>query len=393
MNKDILKSGPQNFIKNNWNTDILSLLLKKPVFPNISQRELVAQLEAKKKCQYKLPTWFNTSNIFYPNKLNIEQTSSEITAEYKARLVDGKSLMDMTGGLGVDSFYFSKKMETITHCEVNANLSEIAAHNFKILKVGNCDFLVGDGPEFLRNKKQRFDWIYVDPSRRHNVKGKVFRLEEGEPNIPQNIDLIFERTDSVLLKTSPLLDLTAAINVLKNVAQIHVVAVQNEVKEVLFILKKEKKESLLIKTVDLQKEKEVHFAFLWDEEKTSEVKYGHPEGFLYEPNAAILKAGRFNSVGKQLGLKKIAPHSHLYTSKEQIDFPGRVLKIKKVLPYQKKAMKSLTGTRANITTRNFPETVQQLRKKFQLLDGGEDYLFFTTAANSKRIVICCIKVL
>ncbi|MEM1259134.1 MAG: class I SAM-dependent methyltransferase [Bacteroidota bacterium] len=363
------------------------------MFPNISQKELVEQLEAKKKCQYKLPTWFNTSNIYYANKRNIEQTSSEITAEYKARLIDGKSILDMTGGLGVDSFYFSKGMGAVTHCEVDQNLSEIAAHNFKILGVNNCDFIAEDGMQFLKKNKGPFDWVYADPSRRHDAKGKIFQLEDCEPNMPQNLDLIFEHTNSILIKTSPLLDLTLGANKLKNVVQIHVVAVQNEVKEVLFVLKNKVEKPIKIKTVDLRKNEEVHFEFLWDEEKTTKVEYGDPEGYLYEPNAAILKAGGFNSIGKAFKLKKIAPHSHLYTSTERIDFPGRIFKIEQVIPYQKKQMKIFAGVKANVTTRNFPKTVAEIRKKYKILDGGDEYFFFTTATNNRRILIRCIKVL
>ncbi|MEO0571048.1 MAG: class I SAM-dependent methyltransferase [Bacteroidota bacterium] len=393
MNKTLLKTGPQEFIKNNWNTDILSFLLKKPIFDTISQKELAEQLEAKKKCRHKLPTWFNTTNIYYPNKFNIEQTSSEITAEYKSRLVHGTSLLDMTGGFGVDSFYFSKKTNGIVHCELNKNLSEMAAHNFKQLGINNCDFINEDGVAFLKSEKPRFDWIYVDPSRRHDSKGKVFRLKDCEPNIPQNLELIFQHTDSILLKTSPLLDLNLAIKELKNVSQIHIVAVKNEVKEVLFILRKEVQEPINIKTVDLSPKQEVYFAFVWDEEKMTQVAYGNPGKYLYEPNSAILKAGAFKSIGSRFRVKKIAPHSHLYTGKEQIDFPGRTFTVQEVLPYNKKAMKALVGTKANITTRNFPETVAEIRKKYKILDGGEDYLFFTTTDNRNCIVIRCIKVL
>lgn len=267
----------------------------------------------------------------------------------------------------------------------------MAAYNFKILGTNNCDFIIGDGMEYLKNIQYRFDWIYVDPSRRHGVKGKVFRLEDSEPNIPKNLNLFFEHTDSILLKASPLLDLTLAMNELRNVSQIHVVALQNEVKEVLFLLKKNVEEPIKVMTVDLRKNGEVHFEFLWEKEKAAEVDYSLPEDYLYEPNAAILKAGGFKSVARLYKVKKIAPHSHLYTSKEQIDFPGRTFTIKEVLPYNKKGMKSLVGTKANITTRNFSETVEQIRKKYKVSDGGDDYLFFTKDAENNKILIQCAK--
>lgn len=371
----------------------MSVLLHKPYFEAVSQKELVEQLEAKKKCKAKLPSWFDTPNIYYPNKLNIEQTSSEITAAYKSRLVDGKTLLDITGGFGVDSYFFSKNFEHVFHCEKNKNLSEIAAHNFKTFGTNNITSVPENGLHFLQDTQLKFDWIFIDPSRRHDVKGKVFRLKDCEPNIPQNLDLILKHTDAILIKTSPLLDLTLATNELKNVSRIHVVAVQNEVKEVLFILKKKVEEPVRIKTVNLTKVGEVHFGFLMKEEKISEVEYSMPEDYLYEPNTAILKAGGFKSIGNRFGLKKLAPHSHLYTGKKQNDFPGRTFKVQEILPYNKKAMKVLMGSKANLTTRNFPETVAEIRKKYKILDGGEDYLFFTTTYNRNHIAIRCIKVL
>ena len=161
MNKLILNTGVQDFIIENLSHDIMTVLLAKPIFEGITQKELAEQIEAKKKCKNKLPTWFNTPNIYYPNKLNIEQTSSERTAQYKAQIVDGKSLIDLTGGLGVDSYFFSKKMESVLHCEINPELSEIACHDFKILGQKNIECLAEDGITFLKESKQVFDWIYV----------------------------------------------------------------------------------------------------------------------------------------------------------------------------------------------------------------------------------------
>jgi tRNA/tmRNA/rRNA uracil-C5-methylase (TrmA/RlmC/RlmD family) len=148
LNKNILHTGVQEFIKINWNTDMMSVLLKKPIFDGVSQKELVEQCEAKKKCKDKLPTWFSTNQIYYPNKLNIEQTSSEITAQYKTNLVCGKSLIDITGGFGIDSYFFSQKIAQITHCEIDENLSKKAAHNFEILEVKNCSCVAENGLHF-----------------------------------------------------------------------------------------------------------------------------------------------------------------------------------------------------------------------------------------------------
>ncbi|GLU44865.1 class I SAM-dependent methyltransferase [Allomuricauda sp. NBRC 101325] len=371
----------------------MSVLLQKPIFVGISQKELAEQLEARKKCQEKLPTWFNHNSIYYPNKLNIEQTSSEQTANYKAQQVDGKSLIDLTGGFGVDSYFFSSKMEQVLHCEINPKLSEIAQHNFDILGRKNIECFTGDGIEFLKNSNQQFDWVFVDPSRRNDKKGKVFLLEDCLPNLPENLSLIFEKSDRILVKASPIFDIAQGINELQFTQEVHVVAVNNEVKEVLFVLKKGFEGGIQIKTVNLIPDQEDQFNFLLGEESNCETNFGLPEDFLYEPNAAILKSGGFKSVAAFYKVNKLHPHSHLYTSTEKIDFPGRTFKIEQVLPYSKNSIKSLGLTKANITTRNFPMTVADIRKKFKIKDGGEHYLFFTKNIDDSLLIISSKKVL
>jgi len=392
LNKNILKTGVQEFIKNNWNADIVSVLLKKQQFEGVSQKELAEQLEAKKKSQKKLPTWFTTPLIYYSNKLNIEQTSSEQTAKYKADLVSGKSLLDVTGGLGVDSYFFSKKVDQIIHCEIDQNLSQIAAHNFKILDVKNATFKAKNGIEFLQHSESKFDWIFADPSRRNEAKGKVFLLKDCLPNIPDELDTIFKKTKNILIKTSPLLDISQGISELKSVKEIHVVAAKNEVKELLWILEKGYEGEIQLKTCNLQKDTQQHFDFILSKEMEIVSELGLPIDYLYEPNSAILKSGGFKSVGKAFGLQKLHEHSHLYTSNKLVDFPGRVFKVNSLIPYNKKAMKALVGAKLNVSIRNFPEAVVTLRKKHKLSDGGDNYLFFTTDLNGQRLAINCKKV-
>lgn len=392
MNKTILKTGVQEFINNNWNTDIVSVLLKKAIFSAISQKELTEQLEAKKKCKDKLPTWFATPKIYYPKKLHIEQTSSEQTAKYKASLITGKALLDVTGGLGVDDYFFSKKFNRIVHCEINQNLSEIAAYNFKILGIKNTDFIVENGIKFLEVSREKFDWIFIDPSRRNDIKGKVFLLQDCLPNIPSNLEMIFKKTKNVMLKTSPILDISQGISDLKFVKEVHIISIKNEVKELLWILEKGFEGAIQIKTRNLKVNSIEEFDFMLRDEKTVVSEIGLLEKYLYEPNAAIMKSGGFKSIGKAFGLKKLHEHSHLYTSDKLIDFSGRRFQIEKVLPYNKKELQKLGLTKVNITTRNFPESVASIRKKLQLKDGGSKFLFFTTNLNNQRIVICCQKI-
>ncbi|MCF7560133.1 class I SAM-dependent methyltransferase [Sabulilitoribacter multivorans] len=393
MNPLILNTEIQEFINDNLNTDISSLLLKGTSFLEVSTKDIIEQIEAKKRCEKKLPTWFNTKNIYYPNKLNIEQTSSEITAKYKSQLIEGNSIIDLTGGFGVDAYFFSKQFKTVKHCEINEGLSHIVAHNYKQLQTKNITTIATDGIEYILLSKNKYDWIYIDPSRRHDTKGKVFFLKDCLPNVPEHIDLLFNHSNNILIKTSPLLDLSIGIDELKHVKAIHVVAVNNEVKELLWVLEKEFDSSIQIETVNIKNDDIQQFHFTLNNKKNSESKYSKPLTYLYEPNSAILKAGAFDEVSNQLNVFKLHKHSHLYTSENLVEFPGRIFRIERVIPYNKKTLKKAGITKANITTRNFPETVQQIRKKNNIKDGGHAYLFFTTNHHDEKIVIVTSKVL
>ena len=392
MNYSILNTDIQKFINENLQADVSKLLLRGTPFDAVETKDIIEQIEAKKRCEKKLPTWFTTENIYYPNKLNIEQTSSEITANYKSNLIKGESIIDLTGGFGVDCFYFSKYFKTVEYCEINDTLSKIVKHNYKQLNISNILTQNIDGVDYLKTSNKIFDWIYIDPSRRHDSKGKVFFLNDCLPNIPVHLDLLFKHSKSILIKTSPLLDFSVGITELKHVKTIHVVAVNNEVKELLWILERNYSGEISIETVNIKKAKNEHFNFLLDEEKRAQSNYNKPLTYLYEPNAAILKAGGFHSISNQLNVFKLHQHSHLYTNEQLIDFPGRCFKIQKVLSFNKKTLKKEAIKKANITTRNFPETVQRIRKKFNIKDGGNLYLFFTKDISDNKIVIICSKV-
>ena len=392
MNKLILNTDIQEFINLNLNSNVATLLLKGTCFASVETKDIIEQIEAKKRCEKKLPTWFEGKDIYFPNKLNIEQTSSEITAKYKSSLVTGESIIDLTGGFGVDCYYFSNVFKNVVHCEINKDLSEIVTHNYQQLAIKNIKTHAFDGIEFLKSSTNNFDWIYIDPSRRHNSKGKVFFLNDCLPNVPEHLETLFNRSKNILIKTSPLLDVSVGINELKYVKTIHVVAVNNEVKELLWLLEYGFTGVIYIVSTNIKKDKNEIFSFSLENEKTITAKYSKPLTYLYEPNSAVLKAGAFESVSTQLGVFKLHKHAHLYTSVAKIDFPGRSFKIENYLFYNKKDLKKLGINKANITTRNFPETVEQLRKKFNIRDGGDSYLFFTTNQEDKKIVLLTSKV-
>ncbi|RUT70039.1 class I SAM-dependent methyltransferase [Flavobacterium cupreum] len=392
MNTSILSKPIQEFITENSGASISKLALQKNPFPDVDWILILNQIEAKTKAKDKLPTWFSTENIIYPGKISVEQTSSERTAAYKASLISGETLIDLTGGFGVDDYYFSKNFRNITHCEISEDLSAIVQHNFEQLKVENCTFYAADSTTVLSDSSEKWDWIYIDPSRRNDAKGKVFMLRDCLPNVPELLDFYFEKTDAVLIKTAPLLDISAGLSELKYVKNIHIIALENEVKELLFEIHNKYSGRIAIKTANILKDKTETFEFILGD-NSNFPSYHLPQKYLYEPNSAIMKSGGFDEVSTIFEINKLHKHSHLYTSDELIDFPGRVFEIEKSISYSKNEMKTeLHNQQANVTTRNFPDTVENIRKKWKIKNGGNVYCFFTTDKNDHKIVLICRKI-
>lgn len=391
MNLNLLKPEVQDYIENHLYDDVTKIVLKKSPFPGCTSQEIAVQIEAKSRIAKKLPSWFHEKGIYYANKLNLSQTSSEATATYKANIVKGETLLDLTAGFGVDSYAFSKKMNQVWHLEKNAELSQIATYNFKVLNATNIKSIPEDGLNFLKKTNLVFDHIYLDPSRRNESKEKVFFLSDCEPDVTEQLEFLFTKSNNILIKTGPLLDIKAGLNQLRYVKAIHVVALHNEVKEVIWELEKGFSVQPLIKAVNLRKNKSDTFIFKEQEEKDAIAYLSSPLNYLYEPNAAILKSGAYKLIGNRFNINKISQHAHLYTSKSLKEFPGRSFKILKVLPYNKTELKRFRSTKANITARNFPESVSEIRRRLKIKDGGDNYLFFTKDLNERLVVICCIK--
>ncbi|PRZ27755.1 THUMP-like domain-containing protein [Flavobacterium granuli] len=392
MDLQILNPKIQGFINTNIGTSISKLALQKNPFPEVAWITILNQIEAKTKAKDKLPTWYATKDIIYPAKISVEQTSSEKTALYKSTIVSGDSLIDLTGGFGVDDYYFAKKISTVVHCEINSELSNLVQHNFEQLAVKNISCYSGDSIATLASLNKKWDWIYIDPSRRNDAKGKVFLLQDCLPNVPDNLDFYFKHSNKILTKTAPLLDLSAGLSELQNVKAIHIVALENEVKELLWEIHKDYAGEVEIKTVNLLKDETESFDFVLDQQSET-AHYSLPQKYLYEPNSAIMKSGGFDQVGLSFKLNKLHKHSHLYTSVDLIPFPGRVFAIEKCISYQKNEIKTyLEQKKANVTTRNFPESVETIRKKWKIKEGGNVYCFFTTDEENNKIVLICNKI-
>lgn len=369
----------EDFINANLNTDLHSLLLKKSPFSEVSMQEIVQQIRGRKIAQKKFPALLK-NGIVFPLNINLEQTSSQSTAEYKAQNLAGKSFADLTCGFGIDAYFLSKNFENISLVEQNTELIKIVEHNWQILG-RKAEFHNQTLQDFLEQNHQKFDVLYIDPARRDNNKNKVFLLEDLSPNLLEIKNKIYSKASEIIIKLSPLIDLKYLISILDDISRIEILAVKNEVKEILVVIHPEKKsEKILCKSVNLETSDPI-FNFYFDE-KEEKITYSEPETFIYLPNNAILKSGAFGLVAERFSLKKLAANTHIYTFSQKImDFPGRVLEMQVV---DSKDIKK--GEQYNIISKNHPLTPEQIKKKYKLKDGGNAYLIFTQTEKQKIIL-------
>ena len=378
--KNILNKEIQQYINANLTTDLHSLLLKKSPFPEISMQEIVQQIKGKKVAQKKFSYLLKDGIIFPPN-LNSEQASSQATAEFKAKSLSGKSFIDLTSGFGIDAYFLSQNFEEVTLVDQNAELLAIVKHNWKTLNK-KASFINENLENFLKQNHEKFDLIYLDPARRDEHKNKKFLLEDLSPNLLKIQDQLLKISDQIIIKLSPLIDISYLISTLKNIVEIQIIAVRNEVKELLvFIHSNKLKDQIAITCINLESE-EKQFSFNFDEVKSAVSEFSEPLQYLYIPNNAVLKSGGFNCISEKFNLKKLHPNSHFYTSEELLEnFPGRVLKVEIIDSKQIKK-----GEKYNIISKNHPLTPDAIKKKYKIMDGGNAYLIFTQTQKSKIIL-------
>lgn len=377
------------FIEQNKEKSLSEVALVLSKHPELPKEFIINQINGMQRAKKKLPAFYDNDKIVYPSPLSLEQCSSEETAIYKSNLMEGNSMIDLTGGFGVDSYYFSKKFDKVHYVEPNPALFKVVNDNFKALSANNIKTHLATAEELIAKWDKKVDLVYIDPSRRDESK-RVFKLNECTPNIVELLPSILLFTNKVLIKAAPLLDIKQGIKELQHVSSIEVVSVKNDCKEVLFLVEKNAPANVLVNCVNLATNQPLFsFSFL-DESTTPE--YTAPLTYLYEPNSAILKAGGFNSIGNRFNLKKLAKNSHLYTSDMLVaDFPGRVFKVEGSCSYNLKEFRKLGIKQANISTRNFTDSVEKIKKKLQLTDGGNHYLFGTTNLNNKPVIVVCTK--
>lgn len=382
------------FIEQHIDADIRKLALSKaPVLVDLPMA--IQQIAARQLLVRKLPEWTKMPRTIFPVHLSLEQSSSEATAKYKAALVQGNSFTDLTGGMGVDCYYLAQNFAKADYVEQHPTLCQIAQHNFATMAPHIT--VHNNSAEAHLKQMSSTDLIYIDPARRDTVGRKTVTIADCTPDLNLLLPQMLEKSPRVLVKLSPMLDIALALQQLKQVATVHIIATDNECKELLFDIQRDFKGQSELICVNLRRNGNNQITTpqtRLQEQEAQVMLTSTLSNYLFEPNAAILKAGLFKSTAQRYGLQKLHISSHLYTFNQDIpEFEGRRFQIIKVIPFNKKEIKKELAqlSAANITTRNFPLSAPELRKQLKLKEGGNDYIFATTLANESRVLILCKK--
>ena len=433
----------QEYIKQHRNDDVYRLALAKTP-EGVDLQYALQQISAYQILTKKVPSWAECNELIFPRQLSLEQSSSELTARYKAQLIrdfmgnQPFTHIDLTGGMGIDCYFIAQHTKKSHYVELNPELCQIARHNFAHLNP-NISVHNTTAEEFLNqstnNRVQMTDnrvqstehrlqitdyrlettdnsslliphssfLIYIDPARRGDHGQKLVSIADCQPNVIELLPQMFELTDKVVVKLSPMLDITRAINELPHIEKLYVISVNNECKELLLFINKKYNAETQIHAINLKStinnqqstDNPTPFSGFISQESALSLSYAHEVGkYLYEPYAAHLKSGLYKTLAEKYNVKKLHQHSHLYTSTElNNDFPGRKFEVKELVPFDKKSAKTLFKSlkQANLTTRNFPLTVSELRTQYKIKDGGETYIFATTLHDDSKVLIVCQK--
>ena len=377
----------KQFIRENLNADVPTLALKKaPVGTDFSLA--LRQIAARQLLQKKVPEWAENENLLFPAHLSVEQCSSEATAQYKANLLGGQTFADLTGGMGVDTYYISQHFQRTDYVERQEELCDLAQHNFSVLRA-QVKVWNETAEEFLSHCETK-DWLFVDPARRDDHGRKTVSIADCTPDVAQLQDILLQKAEKVMAKLSPMLDISKALDELHHVREVHVVALANECKELDVIMERNYQGEVHYTCVNLMTDQSP-LCFTLEEERKSQNRIADEVmDYLYEPNPALMKAGCFKLLTERYGVYKLHKNSNLFTSDKLImDFPGRVFEVEGWAPYHKKVKQTLLHDveKASIAVRNFPLSVAELRKALKIADGDAVYLFATTKKGEEKVII------
>ena len=379
-----------DFIRQHRTDDVRRLALQGAKHPEVDLRYALEQIAGWQKARTKLPSWAVCEDLVYPPHLSMEQCSSEATATYKARIAGkGRLFVDLTAGFGVDAAFIAQGFQQAVIIEQQENLCAIVAENYKRLGLSQVEVRCGNGVDYLHSMEHA-DLIFIDPARRDEHGARTYGIADCSPNVLELREELLAKADRVIMKLSPMLDWRKAVEDLKTVNEVHIVSVDNECKELLLVMSETAK-PLQVSCVNDDD------VFVFSPALTKNVFLPLPSSdlrFLYVPNASIMKAGCFGELAERFQVAPLDKNSHLFVSDGEIsNFPGRCFRIEKMTSMNKRELKeTLAGIRqANITVRNFPLSVAELRKRLKLQDGGDTYIFATTVADKGHQLLICKK--
>ncbi len=393
-----------DFIREHADDDVRQLALRGTKQSEVDLSYALDQIAGRQKARVKLPSWASIDGIVYPPHLSMEQCSSEATARYKASIAGkGALIVDLTAGFGVDMAFIAQGFQRAVHVERQPQLCTISSENYRLLGLNHVEVVCGDGVEYL-HQMTHADLLFIDPARRDEHGGRTYDIADCTPNVLEMLDEMLEKADRVMIKLSPMLDWRKAVADLRKVSEVHIISVENECKELLLEVKSEKLKvksdspSLRVVCVNLLSEGNqecFEFDALHPSLPSSNFHLSpFTSHFLYEPNASIMKAGCFGLLEQRFGAVQLDKNSHLFVSDQEIaGFPGRAFVIEKWTSMNKRELKAALADidKANITVRNFPMSVAELRKRLKLKEGGEVFIFATTIANKGHQLLVCRK--
>lgn len=390
--QSLLDPEIQKFLAAHEGEDVAKLALKPLPNQNWDRTTLMDQIKSRQKARLKIPQWFENKNtLIFPNADLVEQASSAATALYKASIINGDTFADLTGGMGVDSWALSQSFNTGFCIEHNKDAATLLAHNLPQLCKNPINVLNQCAEDFVSGMKD-VDLIFIDPQRRDDRSKGKFRFEDCSPGILKILPVLIEKAQKVIIKASPMLDIHQGIEQLGFVTEIHIVEKEQNCKELLFVLDSANLTTdpkIISVALDDEGKPETHFEYSFLAEKEIECDFAMPQTYLYEPGPAFMKSGGLKTLAARYNISKLHPHTHLYTSQDlKPGFPGRIFEIQGV---HKAQANDIPAKKANLAVRNFPMSVESLRKKLKISDGGDMYYFACTLANGNKAILSCIK--
>ncbi len=396
----MVNSQTERFIREHRTDDVRKLALgQRP--EGVDMQYALTQISGWQAAGSKIPLWADTDGIVYPQHLSMEQCTSQHIAQYKASIVEqfiGKDfkMADLTGGFGVDCFFISRNASQTLYNEMSSELCAIVSENYKVLGRSSIQVRCSDAATLLSTlPDDSLDLIYLDPARRDGAGRKLVSISDCQPDVKALQDSLLKAAKYVMVKLSPMLDISRALTELSNVSRILIIGLEGECKELVFMLERGYTHEPVIEAVDINADgtPEMTVSSAKSDENALPLPIAAPEQllpgtYISEPSAPYMKSALFRTIAAATGTSLLHSDTHLYWSKTQPEhFPGRIFRLQGIIPFDKKSLSALSKTQANLSVRNFPETAPQLQQKLKLRDGGSRYLIATTLADGKRILL------